>query len=148
MTHSIETAADVPLDPVVSNANDPAQTRREQNRERLLKAQQKMNAMRAAGWKPVLLNPVEKALANPKSTKLAIVAHCWTCSGANADPGVKFRVRDCSVKSCALWPHRPWQSIKGGFVEGEEGRLVPTAESEGTDESDDVADTTDVEDAA
>lgn len=118
------------------SAPDSSEDRKSQARERLLRAQQKMSEMRANGWKPTVLNPVEKAKANPGSLKLAIKAHCWTCSGAGADAGVKFHVRDCRVKNCALHPHRPWQNIKGGLVEGELGQMV-VAGGEAADENDD-----------
>jgi hypothetical protein len=85
--------------------------------DHLLKAQQKIQEMREAGWKPVLLNPIEKARANPNSLKLAIRAHCWECNGRDADPHVKLRVRDCTIKDCPLWPHRPWQDAVGELPE-------------------------------
>ncbi len=109
-----------------------AEQRKIDARERLLKAHESMAAKRAAGWKPIILNPVEKARANPGSVKMAVKAHCWTCCGAGADPGVKLHVRDCGVKSCNLWPHRPWQNAKGSFTLGEQGELV----AEGRDAND------------
>jgi hypothetical protein len=108
--------------------------RKSDARDRLLKAQEAMAQKRAAGWKPIVLNPVEKAKANPGSVKMAVKAHCWTCCGAGADPGVKLHVRDCSVKSCNLWPHRPWQNAKGSFSLNEAGELV----AEGKDAADAV----------
>lgn len=113
-----------------AGTDETAELRRQQARERLAKAQEVMAEKRAAGWKPVQLNPVEKAKANPGSLKLAIRAHCWTCSGAGADPGTKFHVRDCKVHNCALWPHRPWQTAKGGLTMSEDGRLVVADGSE------------------
>ena len=91
--------------------------------ESLAKAQAKIEEMRAAGWKPVVLNPVDKANANPRSLKLAIRAHCWNCMGQNSDPGVKLRIRDCAILNCALHPHRPWQTVSG--VLNEFGLLNP-----------------------
>lgn len=93
-------------------------------RERLAMAHEKMAEKRATGWKPVILNPVLKAKAHPGSVKMAVKAHCWTCCGAGADPGVKLHVRDCSVTSCNLHPHRPWQTAKGRLLIGEDGTLV------------------------
>lgn len=101
-------------------------------RERLALAHEKMAEKRAAGWKPVVLNPAQKAKANPGSIKMAVKAHCWVCCGAGADPGVKLQVRDCTVKACNLWPHRPWQTAKGRLVIGEDGMLL----AEGRDAGD------------
>lgn len=106
-------------------------------RERLAMAHEKMAEKRAAGWKPVVLNPVEKAKANPGSVKMAVKAHCWTCSGAGADPGVKLQVRDCGVKTCNLWPHRPWQTAKGRLLIGEDGVMV--AEGRDADDASEVS---------
>ncbi len=78
----------------------------------LEKAHEKMKQMRADGWRPIQLNPIDKAKKNPNSLKLAIRAMCWTCEGKDNDPGVKQRVSLCSISSCPLWLHRPWQSIK------------------------------------
>lgn len=84
----------------------------------LAKAHLRMAEMRAGGWKPVHLDPVEKARANPGSLKMAIRAFCWMCNGGGADPGVRFRVRDCGLSDkCTLWPHRPWQNAKGQIVD-------------------------------
>lgn len=110
---------------------DPVAQRKAAARERLLKAHEGMRLKREAGWKPVMLNPVEKAKANPGSLKMAIKAHCWTCSGAGADPGTRLHVRDCKVLTCCLWPHRPWQTAKGGFVEGEHGQLIVAGSEQG-----------------
>ncbi len=85
------------------------------------KAREKLAQMRADGWKPVHLSPVEAAKAKPNSLKMAIRAHCYTCVGEDADPGYKARVRDCSVVSCALHPHRPWQDHSGRVQHTEEG---------------------------
>lgn len=99
------------------------------------KAQETLQEMRAAGWKPVRLNPVDQYHRNPTSLRAAIKAHCWVCVGADADPGAKFRVRDCAVgPKCALFNHRPWQNIKGGVHLSEDGDLAATDASEDTSE--------------
>lgn len=68
------------------------------------------------------LTPLEKAARNPGSRSLAIRAKCWDCSGGDADPGVRARVRDCPSKTCPLWPLRPWQNAHGrsGYVDDPE----------------------------
>ena len=97
------------------------------------KGQEKMREMREAGWKPVHRNPVEQAREKPNSTKAAIKAYCWLCNGADADPGAKYRVRDCTTgPRCPLYAHRPWQNIKGGIGLNAEGVLEPTTDSENT----------------
>lgn len=107
-------------------------------RARMQKGQEKMRELRASGWKPVILNPVEAAKASPGSLKKAIKAMCWVCCGAGADPGVKFHVRDCGLEDkCPLWPHRPWQTIKGGLTLDEEGvQVVAAGSDDGEDDSD------------
>ena len=69
--------------------------------------------MKAEGRKPERLNPAERAKANPRSRSLAIRAYCWQCSGEDADPNVRWRVGNCEIPDCALWPHRPWQTQVG-----------------------------------
>lgn len=126
--------SDTPEAPLLS----PDDQRKADLRLRMAKGQEKMRELRAAGWKPVLLNPVEAAKAAPGSVKKAVKAYCWTCVGAGADTGAKFRVRDCTLgEKCALWPHRPWQTIKGGIVYNEDGEQVATPDSENIDEGSD-----------
>lgn len=112
------------------------EARRDKLRAQLAKGQERMRELRESGWKPVHRNPVEQAEANPKSVKAAVKAFCWTCVGADADPGAKFRVRDCTVTRCSLHPHRPWQNVKGGHsqVVGENGEVLATGDSEDTNE--------------
>lgn len=78
------------------------------------KANARMKELRDSGQLVIeRLDPVESARRNPHSKQKAIRAHCWQCMGAGADPGTKQSVRDCGVKDCALWPHRPWQNVLG-----------------------------------
>lgn len=100
------------------------------------KAREKLAEMRAAGWKPTHLSPVEAAEAKPTSLKLAIRAHCYTCVGEDADPGYKARVRDCSVTRCALHRHRPWQDHTGRAQQTEDG--VNFEEDDGAEPRDDA----------
>lgn len=107
--------------------------RRADLRARMQRGQEKMREMRAAGWKPVHRNPIEQALDKPNSLKAAIKAKCWECVGGDHDPGAKFRVRDCEVGArCPLYPHRPWQAIKGGVQRGADGSVVPDDMSDDT----------------
>ncbi len=102
----------------------PDEARKAALKAQLAKGQERMRELREAGWKPVYRNPVEQAQDKPGSLKAAIKAFCWTCEGADADPGTKFRVRDCKVgPKCALYPHRPWQNVKGGVTVNEAGEL-------------------------
>jgi hypothetical protein len=54
--------------------------------------------------KPETMNPVEKAIANPKSLRAAVNAYCWECAG-----NIKPEVGRCNIKTCPLWNLRPWQ---------------------------------------
>lgn len=103
--------------------------------EALKKAHEKMMELRASGWKPEILNPVEKAKRNPNSLKYAIRAMCWTCEGGDSDPGVKLRVANCTVPSCPLRPHRPWQKMSG---KNQTNANESTEEAEVEDDDDDV----------
>lgn len=76
----------------------------------LEKAHRVMAERRAAGIKPVILDPIEKARRNPKSLRLAINGNCWGCIGAGADPNPRGAIRDCTIRSCTLWPVRPYQA--------------------------------------
>lgn len=104
-------------------------------RAQLQKGQERMRELRESGWKPVYRNPVEQAQDKPNSLKAAIKAHCWICVGADSDPGAKFRVRDCAVGAkCPLFPHRPWQNVKGGVALNEHGELEGNDDTENTEE--------------
>lgn len=76
----------------------------------------RMAAMREQGLikRGEVLDPLEKARANPRSLKLAIRAMCWQCEGGFADPGVRQRVGLCPNAQCPLWNHRPWQKKADG----------------------------------
>lgn len=103
----------------------------------ILAAHRKRAELKAAGVAVVRLTPTERAAKNPKSCRLAIKAKCWECSGADSDPGVRARVRDCSVVKCPLYPVRPWQLTKGrtGYTDGDPAE--PEGEEEdGGDEED------------
>lgn len=69
---------------------------------------------RAAGIKPVILNPIEKARRSPASLRAAINGKCWDCVGAGADPNPRGAIRDCAIRDCTLWPVRPYQGQAGG----------------------------------
>jgi hypothetical protein len=73
----------------------------------LEKARQAREAMKAQGVEIERLNPIEKAVKNPKSLRLAINAKCWDCSC-----GQRAEIAGCECKNCPLWTVRPYQ--KGG----------------------------------
>jgi len=75
----------------------------------LAKAQAVMAAKRAAGIKIVVLDPIAKARANPRSLRLAINGKCWDCIGAGADSNPRAAIRDCAIQDCTLWPVRPYR---------------------------------------
>lgn len=56
------------------------------------------------------VNPIEKALNNPQSLRLAINAKCFDCVGGHADTQNPYRlVRECLCTDCPLYAIRPWQ---------------------------------------
>jgi hypothetical protein len=75
------------------------------NTKALQKAREKLIQNRNAGIKTAMLNPAEKASANPRSLRLAINAKCWDCTCQS-----KTLVRDCHITGCSLWEVRPWQT--------------------------------------
>jgi len=76
----------------------------------LLKAQEARKRMKDLGIEPERLNPIEKALKNPKSLRAAINGKCWDCVGAGADPNPRKLIRKCECgKNCPLYPVRPYQ---------------------------------------
>ena len=60
-----------------------------------------------------VLDPIERAKTEPKSLRRAINAKCYECQGEDADPSWQWRVGNCEIPDCPLWPHRPYQKQKG-----------------------------------
>ena len=58
-------------------------------------------------------SPIVRASRNPRSLRLAINAKCFECSGGNTDPCVAWRIGNCEVGDCSLWPQRPHQNTFG-----------------------------------
>ena len=56
-------------------------------------------------------DPIEKAKNNPKSWRLAINAKCWDCQGGNKDPHPRWRIANCEIPDCSLYPLRPYQTL-------------------------------------
>ena len=83
--------------------------------EALKKAQEAMAAKRAAGEKIVVLDPIQKAKANPTSLRMAINAKCWDCVGAGCDPAPRRAIGQCPSTDCPLWNVRPYQKTKDGL---------------------------------
>ena len=59
-------------------------------------------------------DPIERAQARPSNRRLAIAAKCFSCTGSGADSGWRTAIGACSVRSCPLHPHRPYQRADGG----------------------------------
>ena len=68
-------------------------------------AQAKLREMRDSGIQPIRLNHVEKAKANPKSYKCAVLAKCYECMCEYADGRV-----DCEIKDCPLYRWMPYKN--------------------------------------
>ena len=84
-----------------------------QNENRLKAAQAKLREMRAAGEQVKHLNPIEKAQGNPNSLRCAINAKCFDCQGRDYDPCVEWRIGNCEISDCPLFPVRPHQHLEG-----------------------------------
>ena len=82
-------------------------------KDRLAAARAAQAAKRARGDKVEILDPVEKAKRNPASRALAIAAKCWDCQGGDADPHPRWRIGNCQITDCPLWPLRPYQAQHG-----------------------------------
>jgi hypothetical protein len=78
--------------------------------EALKRAHEVMQARREAGEKIVRKTPMEKLAEKPNSLRRAVSAMCWQCQGENADPGVTWRIGNCTITGCALYAVRPHQS--------------------------------------
>ncbi len=61
----------------------------------------------------VVLDPIQKAAANPRSRSLAIRGKCYECQGCDADPCWQWRVGNCDITGCSLHPLRPYQGKLG-----------------------------------
>lgn len=72
-------------------------------------ARQKRAQMKADGIDVKILNPTEKALADPKSRSKAIRATCYECLGAEDCPNVRNEIGHCMAFDCALWHLRPYR---------------------------------------
>lgn len=79
----------------------------------LQKAQQRLAEMRARGEKPARLDPIEKARAAPASLRAAVTAKCWDCQCGDADPAPRWRIGNCRITDCPLWPMRPYRAHHG-----------------------------------
>lgn len=55
-------------------------------------------------------DPIQRAKRSPKSLRAAVDAKCWDCQGRNADPAPRWRIGNCQVGQCSLYPVRPYQS--------------------------------------
>ena len=54
--------------------------------------------------RPTILDPIEKAKANPKSLRMAINGKCYDCCCES-----RAEVKHCTATGCTLWNVRPWQ---------------------------------------
>jgi hypothetical protein len=65
----------------------------------------------AAGIVTERLDPIERARRNPTSLKMAITAKCWDCQGGDDDPHPRWRIANCTMPDCPLFPQRPYQKL-------------------------------------
>lgn len=74
------------------------------------------NAKNAAAKK---MSPRERAGRNPRSAKMAIAAYCYhECHSENSSNShnTKRAIKNCTITTCALWPHRGWRELTGNKV--------------------------------
>ena len=64
-----------------------------------------MAKMKAAKRPDVILDPLQKARANPKSLRYAINAKCYDCCCNQ-----RIEVKLCAATDCPLFALRPWQN--------------------------------------
>ncbi len=55
--------------------------------------------------------PTQKATANPKSLRCAVNAMCWDCVGGDSDPASRWRIGNCPITNCPLYPLRPYKKL-------------------------------------
>jgi hypothetical protein len=54
-------------------------------------------------------NPLEHAVADPKSVAKAIKATCYDCVGRGEEDGTMREIATCTSWGCPLWQLRPYQ---------------------------------------
>lgn len=68
-------------------------------------------------------NLMKKAMANPKSKKMAIAGNCFHCFGgiidSMPDPGWQQLIRSCTDHRCPLYLHRPYTKTKRPIAVGD-----------------------------
>lgn len=79
----------------------------------LERARQKQAQLRANGIPVERVDPIERAQRHPRSLRAAVTAKCWECCGGGHDPGTRRTIAECTVRSCPLHPHRPYQRAEG-----------------------------------
>lgn len=78
----------------------------------LERAREKQAQLRAIGVSE-RLDPIERARRNPRRLRAAVTAKCWECCGGGQDPGTRRAIAECTVRSCPLHAHRPYQPPDG-----------------------------------
>ena len=69
-------------------------------------------AERVAQGLPANPSTEERLAAKPSSLRLAITCKCRDCSGLQ-DPDHRWRIANCEVDRCPLYPVRPYQVYFG-----------------------------------
>ena len=113
VAHGTQPAIDsVDCENVNSESTDTI-TRRQANPDSLAAARAAAAIKRERDGRLERLDPIEKARKNPKSRRLAVNAKCYDCEGEDADPCVQWRIGNCTVPACPLYPVRPYQHLFG-----------------------------------
>ena len=78
----------------------------------LQKAHEARKAKLAAGEKIRKFTYLERAEKYPtRANRIAV--KCWQCQGEYADPSVDWRIGNCELTDCGIWPDRPHQRLEG-----------------------------------
>lgn len=81
-------------------------------REALKKAHAARQAKIDAGEVVRRFTYLERAEKYP-TKKNRIAVKCWQCQGEYADPCVDWRIGNCELEDCGIWPERPHQRLQG-----------------------------------
>ena len=78
----------------------------------LIKARAARKAKLEAGETIRKFTYLERAEKYPtKANRIAV--KCWQCQGEYADPSVDWRIGNCEITDCGIWPDRPHQRLEG-----------------------------------
>jgi len=69
----------------------------------------------AAGEKVSKFTYLERVEKYP-TRKNREAVKCWQCQGEYADPSIDWRIGNCELTDCGIWPDRPHQRLAGAQI--------------------------------